>query len=233
MDFGSIRIGPLLDCVKAELIMTYLLKELETTWRQRFPESQKKRERGQGSPAVDQLVVILDLRALKLKDLSNKQVNVMFKSMVAQCQASYPCLLAACYILHAPMFFEDFYLSHLKPLLGPSTAGKVRYTGEASHAELLARVDPAKLPREFGGLCECEAGCVYSGRGPWTEPGGENRVNFRKRGELITQQQEAAATIKTKEEFKFLNEDDEEEDLLHVKRQQLADLKSSLNQQSE
>jgi hypothetical protein len=128
------------------------------------------------------------------------------------------------------MFFEDFYQTTLVPLLGASTKAKVYYTGATSHPDLLSRVEAERLPRAYGGLCECEAGCIYSGRGPWCPVGAENRVNYRKRGELLTLQAEEQASKggQAKEEFKFMNEDSDEEDLLQVKRKQLADLKESL-----
>ena len=49
-------------------------------------------------------------------------------------------------------------------------------TGENSHAKLLEMIEPAKLPKEYGGEAEAEATCIYSERGPWTQV--ENKINY-------------------------------------------------------
>ena len=53
-------------------------------------------------------------------------------------------------------------------------------TGENTHKDLLDNVEEAKLPKLYGGNCECEATCVYSDKGPWAEY--ENKINFAIRG---------------------------------------------------
>jgi hypothetical protein len=45
-----------------------MLKELEHAWRVKFSESKEVLN----LPGVDQLVVVIDLKGSKLKDLSNK-----------------------------------------------------------------------------------------------------------------------------------------------------------------
>ena len=44
------------------------------------------------------------------------------------------------------------------------------------HEELLGLFDGLWFPKFYGGLCECEATCVYSDKGPWADI--ENRINF-------------------------------------------------------
>lgn len=74
------------------------------------------------------------------------------------------------------MFFEDYYESELKPHLSARTASKIVITGENSHKDLLEKFDTANLPKLYGGVCECEAMCVYSDKGPWADV--ENKINF-------------------------------------------------------
>lgn len=38
-------------------------------------------------------------------------------------------------------------------------------------------VDQYELPTLYGGMCNCEATCIYSEKGPWTEI--ENRINYK------------------------------------------------------
>lgn len=80
VQFGAIRIGNLFDTCTADTIMHYIIKEIEQTWKQKFPECKAKCN--SGSEPVDQITVIVDLKAVKLKDLSNKQVNVLFKALL-------------------------------------------------------------------------------------------------------------------------------------------------------
>mmetsp|Transcript_14870 Transcript_14870/g.10774 ORF Transcript_14870/g.10774 Transcript_14870/m.10774 type:complete len:170 (+) Transcript_14870:397-906(+) len=152
-----------------------MLKEVEHTWRCKFGECKDLL----GKPAVDSLVLIIDLNGVKLKDLSNKQINVVFKTLLIEYQHYYPELLHQCYILNTPMFFEDFFDSEVKPHISSATVSKIHISGESSHKDLKSSISPQELPLLYGGTCECEATCVYSDRGPWADV--ENKINFQNR----------------------------------------------------
>jgi hypothetical protein len=53
--------------------------------------------------------------------------------------------------------------------LTPETKERISILGSDYEAELFARVDPANVPRELGGTCECEGSCARSDAGPWVE----------------------------------------------------------------
>ena len=59
----------------------------------------------------DSLVLIIDLKSAKLKDLSNKHANAVFKLLVDQTQRFYPNLLDKCYIVNTPIYFPDYWES--------------------------------------------------------------------------------------------------------------------------
>ena len=101
------------------------------------------------------------------------------------------------------MFFQDYFESEIKPHLSPKTQPKIVITGEHTHKELQEKVEADKLPKIYGGACDCEATCVYSDKGPWAD--GENKINFQNR--YMTEM--AGALGGPMEEFKF--QDDEEE----------------------
>lgn len=46
-----------------------------------------------------------------------------------------------------------------------------------THDDLLKEIDEYELPQDYGGNCKCEASCVYSEKGPWTEV--MNRINYK------------------------------------------------------
>jgi len=110
--------------------------------------------------------------------------------------------------------------------MSAKTLAKIVITGEATHPDLSKSVQPDKLPRLYGGLCECEATCIYSDKGPWCQV--ENKVNYQDReGRVKVQQQKGQGGAG--EEFKFEGSDDEDEvEDLMGRESQMADLKSAL-----
>lgn len=117
----------------------------------------------------------------------------------------------------------------MKPAISPTTLAKILITGEATHPDLSKSVKAEMLPKLYGGLCECEATCIYSDKGPWCQV--ENKVNYQdregnmKKAKVQHQKGQGGAG----EAFKFegSEDDDEVEDLLG-RESQMADLKSAL-----
>lgn len=58
----------LLESASADVLIKYFLKEVEVCWRMKFSECQAFINKD----GVDQLVLLIDLKGAKLKDLSNK-----------------------------------------------------------------------------------------------------------------------------------------------------------------
>ena len=145
---------------------------------------------------------------------------MIFRTLLIEVQRYYPEMLDSCYFVNTPMFFEGVWESEIKPHLHPKTASKVIITGENSHKDLMDRVDADKLPKIYGGDCECEATCVYSDKGPWADC--ENKINFQNR--YMTEM--AGAFGGAVEEFKFQDDEDEQIDLLNDRG--LHDLKNAL-----
>ena len=76
------------------------------------------------------------MKGAKLKDLSNKQLNVIFRSLLIELQHFYPELLSICYLVNTPMFFLDFFESEIKPHISAKTQEKIIITGESSHKQI-------------------------------------------------------------------------------------------------
>ena len=140
--------------------------------------------------------LVVDLKGVKLKDLSNKQINVIFRSLLIEFQFFYPEMLDRCFILNSPMFFEGFWEAEIKPHLNAKTLTKVVITGASTHKDLQDKFDADNLPKIYGGNCDCEAMCVYSDKGPWNDV--ENKVNYQNRP--VT---EMGVITNAVEEFKF------------------------------
>lgn len=87
-------------------------------------------------------------------------------------------MLYKCYILNTPMFFENAWENDLSICIDKQTLkNKIFISADDSHEDLLQEIDENNLPELYGGLCECEATCVYSDKGPWCDI--ENTVNFK------------------------------------------------------
>lgn len=52
---------------KPDILIHYFIKELEHTWRVKFPDCKEFVYKG----GVDQIVIIIDLKGSKLKDITN------------------------------------------------------------------------------------------------------------------------------------------------------------------
>ena len=85
-------------------------------------------------------------------------------------------MLESAYIVNTPMFFYVIWESEIKPHLSPKTISKIYFTGESTHKALVDKFDQANLPALYGGVCECDATCVYSDKGPWADI--ENKINY-------------------------------------------------------
>ena len=115
---------------------------------------------------------------------------------------------------------------------------KVFISSSGTSDELQEDIDDEELPAIYGGSCECQATCIYSEKGPWSdcenlinfkEP---NKIDYRKGGEFAEDPRQGqlnnlfgSMNIKSKnmnknqEEFKMLEDDDEDQiDLLAQKQ---------------
>ena len=72
--------------------------------------------------------------------------------------------------------FNKHYDNEIKPDLAPRTLSKIEITGAGTHPELIESFNKDSLPKIYGGNCECEASCIFSDKGPWTDV--ENKVNY-------------------------------------------------------
>jgi hypothetical protein len=57
----------------------------------------------------------------------------------------------------------------VKGFLDPVTVQKINVLGGSYQLALLEQIPAENLPKDFGGLCQCEGGCQLSDAGPWKE----------------------------------------------------------------
>lgn len=75
------------------------------------------------------------------------------------------------------MFFENVWESELSQCIDKDTREKVIISSGSYSEELLEDVADDELPAIYGGSCECQATCIYSDKGPWSDC--ENLINFK------------------------------------------------------
>ena len=90
-----------------DILVHFFIKELEHTWRVKFPDSKEFVYKD----GVDQIVLIIDLKGAKIKDLTDPNRLKAYQSIVLECQRFFPSLCHKIYILNAPMFFDNAWES--------------------------------------------------------------------------------------------------------------------------
>jgi hypothetical protein len=67
LQVGNLKVKELLEVASAEVLIHYMLKEVEVAWRMKFSECQSVYSKG-----VDQIIVLVDMKGATLKTLQNK-----------------------------------------------------------------------------------------------------------------------------------------------------------------
>ena len=94
-------------------------------------------------------------------------------------QLFYPEIVHEIYVVNTPMFFDQIWNSELKSIFNNKTQSKIFFTGEKMHKHMLEQIDDLEdFPSIYGGQCECEAQCIYSDVGPWSDC--ENKIDYQK-----------------------------------------------------
>jgi len=98
-----------------DLLVHYFIKELEHTWRVKFQEA--KEVINGNKMGVDQMKLIIDMKGMKLKDITNQEMVGVYKQISLEIQRFFPQMLHKLYILNTPMFFEGAWEQTLSKCL--------------------------------------------------------------------------------------------------------------------
>ena len=74
---------------------------------------------------MDQIRVIVDMKGATLKQITNKQLNIIWKEIIKEISKRFPELVNTVHVVNAPMFFENYFLTEQKPLFSDRTFGKI------------------------------------------------------------------------------------------------------------
>jgi len=105
---------------------------------------------------VETLITAIDTKGLYL---GHSKMVKMFKTTTGCDQWFYPETLGAFYMLNAPSLLPTVY-GLIKPLLDPVTQEKIHLLSGRSMNVILDKLGAQHVPKEYGGECECEGGCL-------------------------------------------------------------------------
>ncbi|KAK7199731.1 CRAL/TRIO domain/Divergent CRAL/TRIO domain containing protein [Novymonas esmeraldas] len=113
-----------------------------------------------GGPPIMGITVVMDMAGLSFKVVQRRFIEII-RAIFEVDQAYYPEVLHRLFLLNAPSFFRVAY-DWVKGSLDEGTRRKLVFSANKAEAEeMLKRViDEDKIPREFGGTCQCEGGCL-------------------------------------------------------------------------
>ena len=146
----------------AERMLSNLVCEYEKLADPRLPACSRK-----AGKLLETCCTVLDLKGVGL--MKAPSVYGYLRQASAISQNYYPERLGRLYLINAPWGFSSVF-GVVKGFLDPVTVQKIHVLGSGYQSELLAQVPKENLPKEFGGTCQCEGGCMLSDDGPWRDP---------------------------------------------------------------
>ncbi|KAL4873381.1 hypothetical protein BDV12DRAFT_77499 [Aspergillus spectabilis] len=159
---GKIDLTALGKITTDERMLKNLVTEYERFADDRLPACSRK-----AGKLIETSCTIFDLKGVGLMSASSVYGYLSRASAVSQ--DYYPERLGKLYLINAPWGFSTVF-SVVKSFLDPVTVGKINVLGSGYQTELLKQIPKENLPKEFGGVCDCQEGCEYSDMGPWHEP---------------------------------------------------------------
>ncbi|KAF8632406.1 hypothetical protein AX17_004847 [Amanita inopinata Kibby_2008] len=158
---GQLDIKALYAATTQERQLQRLVVEYEKFLTERLPACSA----ASGHP-VETSCTILDLGGVSLTNFYRVKDYVFQAASVGQDR--YPETMGKFYIINAPWAFSAVW-SIIKPWLDEVTVSKINILGGSYKDTLIQQIPVENLPKEFGGLCECEGGCSLSDAGPWNQ----------------------------------------------------------------
>lgn len=170
-----------------ERMLQNLAVEYEKVGDPRLPACSRK-----AGYLLETCCTIMDLKGVGITKVSS--VYGYVKSASAMSQNYYPERLGRLYLINAPWGFSSVF-GIIKGFLDPVTVQKIHVLGGSYQKELLAQIPAENLPKEFGGLCECEGGCALSDAGPWTDPQWTKPAKWESKPAAVVDNEAAAAPV--------------------------------------
>ncbi|KAF2096760.1 putative phosphatidylinositol transporter [Rhizodiscina lignyota] len=171
---GKIDLKKMYQITTGERMLQNLVVEYEKMADPRLPACSRK-----AGQLLETSCTIMDLKGVGIS--SAPSVYGYLQQASAISQNYYPERLGKLYIINAPWGFAGVF-SVVKRFLDPVTVAKIHVLGSGYEKELLTQVPKENLPKQFGGDCECDGGCMLSDAGPWQDPQWAKTPKWAKKG---------------------------------------------------
>jgi hypothetical protein len=159
---GKVDIAAMHKITTEERMLQNLICEYEKMADPRLPACSRK-----SGCLLETSCTIMDFKGVGISKASSVYGYIQKASVISQ--DYYPERLGKLYLINTPWGFSSVF-SFVKRFLDPVTVAKIHVLGSNYQKELLEQVDPANLPTELGGTCNCDGGCQLSDAGPWHDP---------------------------------------------------------------
>jgi len=157
---GNVDIEALRKVTTDERMLQNLVVEYEKMVDPRLPACSRK-----AGKLLETCCTIFDMKGVGLWKAN--QVYGFIQRASGVSQNYYPERLGKMYIINAPWGFSGVF-AVVKKFLDPVTVNKIHVCSSSYQKDLLAQVPAENLPKEFGGKCACDGGCMMSDQGPCT-----------------------------------------------------------------
>ncbi|WPH04303.1 putative phosphatidylinositol transporter [Acrodontium crateriforme] len=171
---GNVDIEAMRKITTDQRMLQNLVVEYEKLADPRLPAASRK-----AGCLLETCCSIMDLKNVGI--MKAPQVYGYLQNTAGVSQNYYPERLGKMYLINAPWGFSSIF-SVVKRFLDPVTVAKIHVLGSGYQKELLAQIPMENLPKEFGGSCECEGGCMLSDEGPWQDPQWAKPAAWEKNG---------------------------------------------------
>jgi hypothetical protein len=158
---GGIDLAAMYKITTAERMLMNLAVEYERVADPRLPACSRK-----SGTLLETCCTIMDLKGVGISKAT--QVYSYVKQASNMSQNYYPERLGKLYVINAPWGFSGVW-SVIKGWIDPVTVSKIHILGGSYQKELFDQIPAENLPKNFGGSCNCEGGCMFSDMGPWQE----------------------------------------------------------------
>ena len=111
---GQLKLADIMKSTTPDTVTKFIIRELEHTWREKFDRCEQISKQ-----KVDQIRLVIDMRGATLKQIANKQLNLIWGELQRELSIRYPEFVHKIHIVNTPMFFEAFFNSEIKPKLTP------------------------------------------------------------------------------------------------------------------
>ena len=160
---GELKINEINKILNEPLLTKYIVYKLQELEKIIFPKCSEKYK-----IKIDKVFCIIDLLGLTTS-LMSKKIYYFIKKQIDIVTNYFPGILGSLYFINTSLIFRTFWTGW-KYLYDYRTRNRIKLLGFQYKDELLKKISEKKLPKFFGGLCNCNPyGCLFSNEGPWND----------------------------------------------------------------